>query len=236
MVRWRRGEGMKLRKKYSKSAVTMAMLHGVLMGIAGVLIFGFLLNVSNRMEVKSDEPETGITVSGPVTNEDPENVENPTNDGDPSGSDNPGLPAFQFYALQHGVFTSEASAKEFISTDPALQKAAIIPAAGQYFIWSEIGVTEDEVKKEVKTGDTFVKSFRLSGSGCTKGDIRVPELLKETDLQKLNFDDSVNSDELPAQWRENIAAVTAFSKDMKIVRAQLLAHYTLKNECLKIEF
>ncbi|MFC4409894.1 hypothetical protein ACFOZY_05515 [Chungangia koreensis] len=227
---------MKLRKKYSKSAVTMAMLHGVLMGVAGVLIFGFLLNVSNRMEVKSDEPGTEVTVSGPVTNAEPGNEEKPANNGESEGSDNPGQPAIQFYALQHGVFTSDASAKEFISTDPALQKAAIIPVADQYFIWSEIGVTEDEVRKEDKTGDTFVKSFRLSGAGCMKGDIRVPELLKETELQKLNFDDSVDGDDLPAQWRENIAAVTAFSKDMKIVRAQLLAHYMLKNECLKIEF
>lgn len=214
----------------------MAMLHGVLMGIAGVLIFGFLLNVSNRLEVKSDEPDKEIAVNGPVSEKDPVQTDETGPDDGKTVADSPNQPSVQLFALQHGVFTSDASAKEFISADPALQKAAVVPAAGQYFIWSEIGVTEEEVKKNVKPGETFVKSFRLSGVSCTKGDVRVPEFLKETELQKLNFDDSVNSEELPAQWRENIAAVTAFSKEMKVVRAQLLAHYTLKNDCFKIEF
>lgn len=235
MVRLNRGEGMKLRKKYSKSAVIMAMLHGVLMGVAGVLIFGFLLNVSNRLEVKSENTDS-VTVNGPVAKGDTEKGTDKPKDDDPKDSDSPDQPSVQFYAVQHGVFTSEAAAKEFMSTDPALQTAAIIPAGDQFFIWSKVGTSEEELKNEPKTGDSFLKGFRLSGSGCSKGDQRVPELLKETELQKLIFDESVSGDTIPSQWRENIAAVTAFSKDMGIVRAQLLAHYALKTNCLKIEF
>ncbi|MDW0112380.1 hypothetical protein QT711_04230 [Sporosarcina saromensis] len=222
---------MNFKKKYSKMTVLAAMIHGVVIGIAAVAIVGFVIvgtsgigkeqavekGVATQPEKKGEEEKT--PVSGDVV---------PT--GDP----------LKMVAKQHGVFSSADAAKEFIATDAALAKAAVIEADGQFFVWSAIGLAEDELIVSEAEG-TFRKPFYAETSACSAiGAGKLTKALSETDLAQIKIlttsGEGESDEKGVADFRKNLVAVTAFTSDLQVIRLQLLAHYTHKDGCAKISF
>lgn len=222
---------MNFKKKYSKVTVAMAMLHGVIIGIAAVALVGFIIVGTNgqgkekageQEVVATDPPASGETTpaSGPAIS--------------------PDEAPLKLFAKQHGVFSSVQSAQEFMAQDAGLAKADIFEIEGQFYVWSAIGIQENEI--EVSEYEmTFRKPFYADTSSCsTVGAGKLRGALSEAELSKIKTLTTVaegeHSDEKSAEFRKNIVAITAFTSDLRIIRLKLLANYTYKDGCVKINF
>ncbi|KZE40003.1 hypothetical protein AV656_01620 [Bhargavaea cecembensis] len=220
---------MRLRKKYSRGAIAMAMLHGFLMGIGGVLLFGFI--------VMSEDGESGgaeATKSGETVPADAQPAKEEAKKGE--GEEATGNRKTMFFAIQHGMFSSYDAASGFLSSQAQLDKAAIVRVADKFYLWSAIHLTDSEARASV-VKDTFVKPFTVDAAACpaeTSG--KLPVLLAGQDAAKFKFDDKTKDDALPEGWKKNVSAVQGITEDPAIMRLHLVSQYAEAAECLKIEF
>jgi hypothetical protein len=215
---------MKFGKRYSKGTVFMAMLHGVLIGVAAVAVIGLLLaGTKGKDDGKTSGKE--LPTSGPAPAE---------------NSAKPDEEPLQLFAKQHGAFSSSESATLFITEDPTLAKAAVIKVDDKYLVWTAVGLTEGEIDSNVSEG-TYRKTFRADTSACGAiGAGKLRGVLTETEMAKINFSDENKTegkdDDKAKGFYKNITAITAFTKDLRIVRLQLLSHYSHTENCVKITF
>ena len=222
---------MNFKKKYSKVTVAAAMLHGVLIGIAAVAIVGFIIVGTNgngkEKATEQNTVATDATGQGGTT---------PTSGPAVTPDEAP----LELFAKQHGVFTTAQSASDFISQDAGLAKATVLEIGGQFYVWSAVGIKEDEI--EVSEYEmTFRKPFFADTSSCSSdGAGKLRGALSETELSKIKILTSASEaeaeDEKLADFRKHILAVTTFTSDLRIIRLQLLAHYSHKDGCVKINF
>jgi len=215
---------MKFGKRYSKGTVIMAMLHGVLIGVAAVAVVGLLLAGTKGKDVVETSGKE-LAASGPPP------VEN---------SAKPAEEPLQLFAKQHGAFSSRESATLFIAEDPSLLKAAVIKAADKYLVWSAVGLTENEIDSSASEG-TYRKTFRADTSSCGAiGAGKLREVLTQTEMTEINYSDEEKKegedDDKTKGFYKNITTITAFTKDLRIVRLHLLSHYSHTENCVKITF
>lgn len=209
-----------------------AMIHGVIIGIAAVAIVGFIIvgtsGKSKQQAVDKDSVTQPAKNSGETT---------PTSG---PGTEPHAEPPLKLFAKQHGVFSTAASAALFISEDPALSKAAVIEAGGQFYVWSSVGLDGNEFEVSEAEG-TFRKPFNADTSSCSAaGAGKLRKALSETALSEIKTltvaGTDGSEDEKLAEFRKYILAVTAFTSDLPVIRLHLLSHYTHKDGCVKIGF
>lgn len=222
---------MNFKKKYSKVTVAMAMLHGVIIGIAAVALVGFII-VGTNGQGKEKAAEQETVAKDPIASGETTPASGPAISPDEA--------SLKLFAKQHGVFSTVQSARDFIAQDVSLAKAAVLEIEGQFYVWSGVGVQEDEIDVSDYEG-TFRKPFFANTSSCTdEGAGKLRGALSETELSKIKILTTVAEgeadDEKIAAFRKILVAVTAFTSDLRIVRLQLLAHYTHKDGCVKINF
>lgn len=222
---------MNFKKKYSKMTVAMAILHGVIIGIAAVAIVGFIIiGTSGQGKEKSGEQE--IEATNPLASSDTTPASGPAVSPDEA--------PLKLFAKQHGVFSSVESAKEFISQDANLTKAAILQIQGQFYVWSGVGLQEDEI--EVSEYEmTFRKPFFADTSACsTVGAGKLRSVLSETELSKIKVLTTVAEGEADneemADFRKDLVGLTFFTSDLRIIRLHLLSQYSHKEGCVNIKF
>lgn len=216
----KRGDRMRLSKTFSKFSYTLAIIHGFLIGAVSIGVFAIFIQWQDNSTAQA--PVT------PATPEKPEQVEVTA----PADVTTP----TQFYAKQHGVFTTADGATALLQSNPAMKSAAIVITGGKYHVWSAASTVESEVKVEGST-DSFVKPFRINSAGCTEESMKkLPVFLANQDPSKFNFGGSGNEGAKPKDWDSNITAISTLSKDLNVIRVQLLAHYFAQNDCLEIEF
>ena len=212
---------MRISKTFSKFSYTLALLHGFLIGAVSIGLFALLIQWQDIRKVDTPELVTPVEEKEEV-----EPVVAPTDD----------KTVFPFYAKQYGVFSTAEAAANLMQTNPSLASSAVILAEDKYYVWSAVSVVEAEVKN-AESKDSFVKPFQLSASGCTEDHLKnIPLLLSETDRARFYFEGVEASVKIPEDWKSNIAAISTLSKEINVVRAQLLSHYGTQNECLKIDF
>jgi gas vesicle protein len=214
---------MKFGKRYSKVTVFMAMLHGVLIGVAAVAVIGLLLVGTKGKDNNTTDKE--VPASGPAP------VEN---------SAQPAEKPLQLYAKQHGAFSSAESATSFIAEDPSLSKAAVIQSNNKYLVWTAVGLTEEEIIPNESEG-TFRKAFTADTLACGAiGAGKLRQVLTETDMAKIkNLDEGKGKGKEDAKTKEfykNITTITAFTKDLQIMRLHLISDYSNTGKCVKISF
>ncbi|QTD41581.1 hypothetical protein [Sporosarcina sp. Te-1] len=211
---------MNFKRKYSKITVLMAVLHGVVIGVAAVAIVGFILiGTGDKGKEKQAAVSKEVPASGP-----------PAQTGE----------TLQLFAKQHGVFSTAESATAFIAERPALAKLDVIKVQDQYYVWSAVGLTDQEIDANAAL-ETFRKPFTVDVGACTSsGAGKLKEILMETDSQKIKdlaASSSTNpSGGIGAEFAKNIAAVTAFTDDLQVIRLKLLSHYSHTDGCAKISF
>lgn len=200
----------------------MAMINGVLIGVAAIALVGFMVLSTNGKNVGKSKDEE-VPATGPA----PEATETP--------SETP-IDSLRLFAIQHGAFSSSASAATFIEADPFLSTAAIIQVGDQYFVWSEVGLTEAEIMAS-DSEHTFRKEFVASPAACEAVSAKMlREAITSEDLAKIKSLGSEKDDENMAKFNKNIGAITAFTNDLKVIRLHLLAHYSMTDDCIKITF
>lgn len=207
-----------------KKEIARASLLGLCTGVVGVLLFILLLNSMNA-DVKNEKVEKSEEEKIPAS----------TETKDTKSSLKEGTYE-QFYANQHGVFSSFESANEFVSNFPSLNTSAIIQVGENYYVWSSVSPTKENLAK-IDNPSSFVKPFKLSGASCKKTELQqLPTVLKSNDKAKFYFDDEKTAKNYPTDWKSITVALTNLSEDLSVIRMHLLAHYFSKNDCLKIEF
>lgn len=214
--------GMKFGKRYSKVTVFMAMLHGVIIGVAAVAVIGFIL-VGTGGKNTVDKVVEEIPASGPASTE-------------AGGTKANGAEPLKLFAKQHGMFTTPAAAAKFMTEDPSLATAAIIQSGEQYFVWSAVGLTEAEISEGDEEG-TFSKKFVADASMCEVVNAKkLQSVFAATELAKIKSSDSEKGDEKTEDLERNIASITAFTDDLRVIRLHLLSHYSYTKDCVKISF
>ena len=215
---------MKFGKRYSKVTIFMAMIHGVLIGVVAVAVIGLLLMGTKGKDV-SNALEKEVPTTGPAP------VEN---------SASPSEKPLQLFAKQHGAFSSAESANLFMAEDPALSKAVVIKGSDTFFVWTAVGLTEDEIDSNAAEG-TFKKAFTAETSSCGAiGAGKLREVLTQTEMAKIKKleegQGAGNQDTKTKGFYKNIATITTFTNDLRIMRLHLLSEYTQANKCVKITF
>ncbi|MBB4825850.1 hypothetical protein HNO89_003086 [Sporosarcina luteola] len=218
---------MNFRRKYSKITVLMAVLHGVVLGVAAVAIVGFILLGTG------DKGKEKAAISKEVP------VDGPPAAGASAQNAQPGE-SLQLFAKQHGVFSNEQSARAFIAERPELSKANVVKVQDQYYVWSAVGLTDQEIDADAAQ-ETFRKPFTVNIGACaSSGAGKLKGILMETDSQKIK-DLAASSSADPnggigAEFAKQLAALTVFSNDLQVIRLHLLSHYSSVDDCAKISF
>lgn len=211
---------MNFGKRYSKVTVFMAMLHGVLIGVAAVAVIGFILVGTGDKKVTPKGLEE-VPTSGPGAEE--------KTDMKPSA-----VEPLSMVAKQHGVFSTPAAAASFMTADPLLQAAAIIQAGDQYFVWSAVGLTDAEIELDESS---FRKPFKADMAACeVVGAEKLRDVFMTTELAKIKKSETENDDKKQKDFNRNIASITAFTDDLTVIRLHLLSHYSYTKDCVKISF
>lgn len=213
---------MKFPNIIGRREVMQAVLLGSVTGIVGVLLFILLLNSMDSQFTPSEVADEMI----PVTSQGTEDEKTITNI---EASE-------QFYANQHGVFSSFEAATEFVYGYASLNTSAVIDIDGTFYVWSAVSTTKEGI---VPTEDppSFTKTFQLSAASCQQPElINLPILLKSNDPAKFYFDGEEVPENVPADWQTLTFALSSISKDLSVIRMHLLAHYFTENDCLKIHF
>lgn len=213
---------MKFPKIIGRREMIQAALLGSVTGIVGVLLFILLLNSMDSQFTSSQLDEDMI----PVTSQQREDNGFVANEGFTE----------QFYAKQHGVFSSFEAATEFVYGYASLNTSAVVDIDGTFYVWSGVSTTKEDI---VPSDDppSFTKAFRFSAASCEQDELKnLPSLLKSNDPAKFYFEGVEIPDNIPSDWQTLTFALSSISKDLSVVRMHLLAHYFTENECLKIEF
>lgn len=201
--------------------VLMAMLHGVIIGVAAIVVVGlFLANAEGKRPIEQIEEE--IPASGPVGKE------------ADKGEEGPG--GLTLYAKQHGAFTTSDAAATFIKENPSLSTAAVMQVDSQYFVWSAVGQTEAEIEAILEEG-TYKKAFSVAPIACEAiQSEQLWEVLKINDIAKIKNSLSGKDDEKGRALAKKIDTITAFTNDLTVIRLHLLSNYASESGCVKIAF
>lgn len=189
--------------------MAQAILVGVGVGLVGVGCFVVLLMSANKVGDVPAPSEEAVEVSAEVQQ------------------------TATFYAVQHGAFTSEESAKAFMTTYPTLNKALVIQVEQNFYVWSALAMAKKELAIEPQA---FMKKFTFVSAGCDRAQIStIPNLLQDEKALKLNFDES-EKDKVSEEWVSFMTGLTTLSDDVDVLRLHSLAHFYEKESCLNVQF
>ncbi|WP_050995790.1 hypothetical protein [Paenisporosarcina sp. TG20] len=220
---------MRFSKSFSKFSYTLAILHGFFIGAISIGLFAILIQ---WQDITGPETPATPTTEAPQAEDGKETPDKVTVDAPKVTETTP----TSFYAKQHGVFTTATGATTFMQTSASLKSSAIIIADEQYYVWSAASSVESEVKT-TGTIESFVKPFRINTAACTEPAMqKLPIFLAYPEPAKFNFESTGNQQSIPKDWLTNIAAISTLSEDSNVIRVQLLSHYLIQNDCIKIEF
>lgn len=206
-----------------RKEIVRSFILGLCTGLIGVLLFILLLNsmdsknANNKID-KGEEQKISVSTE---TKENQSTLKDGTYE--------------QFYANQHGVFSSFEAATEFVSQYPNLNTSAIVEVNENYYVWSSISPSKEDLTK-MEEPASFTKPFKFSGQSCGKKELQeLPSTLKSNDKSKYFFEGENRNGNFPSDWKSVTIALNSLSDDLSVIRMHLLAHYYSKNNCLKIE-
>lgn len=200
-------------KRYGvrKRDVWYSIIYGGVVGLLGVVIFVVFL----KMDLGFTNEKIDVLA--------------PTEEKLPLSSE-----AKTFYAIQHGVFSSEEQAQSFLASDPALMTALSIPIGGRFYVWSKVASEEISVPKG---GTSFLKTFTLDGAACTEESLRtLPKWLASENNLKFNFGKQQSTGVLPKDWSSVRTTAVGISEDMDVARLHLIFHYLSSSKCINLKF
>ncbi|PIC77913.1 hypothetical protein CSV74_04735 [Sporosarcina sp. P19] len=208
---------MNFRRTYSKNIVIRALVQGVAIGLVAVLVIGLTISTTGGKEDKASET---MATTGPKTEEKGGAVE---------GGDT-------MFVKQHGVFSSQEAATDFVAENPSLASTAVVSAGGQFYVWGAVWLNESDVL--LKEGeDAFKKRITVVPGACKSADAgEVRKALLAEDLSKIELSKDGKDAKKGGDFAKKVTAITAFTKDSSVARLHLLAHYSDQDPCFKIQF
>lgn len=209
---------MPIIRTLKKNSVAQAVFYGVLTGLLGVIAFVIILNLPQEPVEPGGQGEVISTSQQQQTE---------ANEKD--------LIKQQFFALQHGVYSSFESAEQFLVAYPTLNKAAIVRVGDQFFVWSKID--NEKVEGATQTvPSSFYKPIILSSSCPNQAEKQLPKTLMDSKLLTLDRVTSEQQVDLPEDWGTQLPEIQKLSENTSIIRLHALINYYERLDCVKIEF
>lgn len=197
-------------KALRNNAIFQAMFIGSITGLAGVILFVFILQLPTTTE---EAAETIPTVQTPEEQQ----VQQ------------------QYFALQHGVFSNFDSAAQFLGTYPTLNKAAVVKVDEQYFVWSRLDTEKVETALTiVPTG--FYKKITIMSSCPNPAEFQLPVILKDSKMFSLEDTEAIDKQQVPKDWTALMTEVSKLSTNPNVVRLHMFINYFESLDCLKVTF
>lgn len=198
-------------KALRNNAIFQAMFIGSITGLAGVILFVFILQLPSTTE------EAAETIPTTVQTPEEQQVQQ------------------QYFALQHGVFSNFDSAAQFLGTYPTLNKAAVVKVGEQYFVWSRLDTEKVETALTVvPTG--FYKKITISSSCPNPAELQLPVTLKDSKLFSAEGTEAIDKQQVPEDWTKLITEVSKLSTNPNVVRLHMFINYFESLDCLKVTF
>lgn len=209
---------MPIRRRNPRKKIILAGIQGLIIGVVGVLLFGFILNLSNDKQVETAKED----ITEPAKEVDKVEVAADVK--------------LSFKARQYGMFSTKESAISFMATEPTLQKASIVQVGNQFFIWSDLFVNDvSSVQTDVLP--SFIKNLYVSTKGCEDPKVKkIINSLQEDNISKNYFDSIAKKEDYPDDLTSIIQAVSAFSDISSIMRLHVFSHYIDQNRCVELSF
>ncbi|MEG0471802.1 MAG: translation initiation factor 2 [Solibacillus sp.] len=208
---------MPIYRTFKKNAVVQAIVYGALTGLIGVIAFVIILQLPKEPVEQEGQVEVISTSQQPTD----------VNEKD--------LVQQQFFALQHGVYSSFDSATQFLASFPTLNKASIVRVGDQFFVWSKID--NEKVEGATQTiPSSFYKAITLSSSCPNQAEKQLPKTLMDTKWLTL---DSVTGEQqvnLPDDWSVILPEIQKLSGNTSVIRLHALINYYERLDCIKIDF
>ncbi|MEK4486607.1 hypothetical protein MHH81_13590 [Psychrobacillus sp. FSL H8-0484] len=215
---------MPIRRRNPRKKIILAAVQGLVIGVIGVLLFGFILNFANEKKVENEEEITAPNTVKEKEDGEEEKVEVAAD----------GLLAFK--AKQYGMFTTKESAIDFMATEPTLVKASIVQVENQFFVWSELFVN-DVPSSQQEALPTFIKNLYISTNGCEDPKVKkIMTVLQEENISKNFFDSIVKKEDYPDDLTSIVQAVSTFSDVSSVMRLHVFSHYLDQNRCVELSF
>ncbi|MEK4386674.1 translation initiation factor 2 [Solibacillus sp. FSL W7-1464] len=197
-------------KALRNNAIFQAMFIGCITGLAGVILFVFILQLPTTTE---EAAETIPTVQTPEEQQ----VQQ------------------QYFALQHGVFSNFDSAAQFLGTYPTLNKAAVVKVGEQYFVWSRLDTEKVESALTiVPTG--FYKNITIASSCPNPAELQLPVTLKDSKALSTEEAEAIDKQQIPEDWTGVMTEVSKLSTNPSVVRLHMFINYFESLDCLKVTF
>lgn len=197
-------------KALRNNAIFQAMFIGCITGLAGVILFVFILQLPTTTE---EAAETIPTVQTPEEQQVQE----------------------QYFALQHGVFSNFDSAAQFLGTYPTLNKAAVVKVDDQYFVWSRLDTEKVETALTiVPTG--FYKKITIASSCPNPAELQLPVTLKDSKLFSAEGTEAIDKQQVPEDWTGLMTEASKLSTNPNVVRLHMFINYFESLDCLKVTF
>lgn len=135
---------------------------------------------------------------------------------------------YSFFALQHGVFSTNDAAQIFIDGHANAKDAVVLEINGKHYIWSLVSSEKVDL---AETTDLFWKSFDVTNT-CER--LKEPlaewkKILQKPFISKVDF-----SANLPEDWVKIVNNSNASSKFIGTAFAQILSLENKKNDCISI--
>lgn len=209
---------MPIRRRNPRKKIILAGIQGLIIGVVGVLLFGFILNLANDKQVETAKED----VTEPAKEEDKVEVAADAK--------------LSFKARQYGMFSTKESAVSFMATQPTLEKASIVQVGNQFFIWSDLFVND------VSSGQTdvlpsFIKNLYVSTKGCEDPKVKkIINTLQEDNISKNYFDSIAKKEDYPDDLTSIVQAISTFSEVSSIMRLHVFSHYLDQNRCVELSF
>lgn len=213
---------MPFRRRNPRKKIILAAIQGLVIGVIGVLIFGFILNFTNEKKVENEEEITAPSTA--KEEEEGEKVEVAAE------------ALLSFKAKQYGMFTTKDSAIDFMATEPTLVKASIVQVENQFFVWSELFVNDVPASQQ-EALPTFIKNLYISTKGCEDPKVKkIMAVLQEENISKNFFDSIVKKEDYPDDLTSIVQAVSTFSDVSSVMRLHVFSHYLDQNRCVELSF
>ncbi|WP_313891717.1 hypothetical protein [Psychrobacillus sp.] len=211
---------MPIRRRNPRNKMVLAGIQGGVIGVVGVLLFGFALNFANDQKEKPEVVETET-----IEKEEVEKKVEVTTDG-----------VLTLKAQQFGMFTTKESAMAFVSEQPSLEKAGILNVENQFYVWSQL-FADEAIAEQTNVLPAFMKTLYVSTDSCESKKVKnMMQLLQEEKLSKKYFDSVKKKEDYPDDMMSIVQAVTAFTDVSSVIRLHIFTHYAEQNECVKLNF
>lgn len=204
-------------KQKDYSIYFIAIAQGVLIGIVGFLLIGYLITYLDEKGAPSEMTTVPVNAA-------PETDKPATNSESES--------ALDYYTVQYGVFSTEEAAQNYLK-GLELPTAQIVQLDSYLFIWEGFSATAEGLSKKQEV-QSFTKNVKVTTKSCPAHvQLLVEQLAQVDDQNKLLTEAELRK--FKSEEMQKLQTILDSLKDKTAKSLYLLDTLLVAESCVKIE-